>query len=203
MEIDFPKWVDRFVDEWENKPIGYLDSSGEWREDEDPYFSSISEAIQARGSISIDELRKISQGKLQGSRNDRNIDRNDPANVEIQTKAAFNAATDEEAVNILTQLSGVGVPLASTVLTVAYPDSYAIIDYRAFRGLAAAKPEIADPRSEGYSVYADFLEHFRNYLTSAEAYGYYMDHIRKIAEDEEISAREVDMALWAFDKEMA
>jgi hypothetical protein len=203
MRIDFPKWVDRFRDQWENRPIEYLDNSGEWCEDEDPHFSSISNAIQSRGRISVEELRRISRWKLQGGRNDANIEQNDSADVEHQTRAAFQAAADVEAVNILTELSGVGVPLASTVLTVAYPDTYAIIDYRAFRGLAAAKPEIVDPRTNGYGAYAEFLECFRNYLTKADAYEYYMTHVRKIAEEEELSTREIDMALWAFDKEMA
>jgi hypothetical protein len=131
------------------------------------------------------------------------INKNDSTDVERQTRDAFQATTDAEAVNILTELSGVGVPLASTVLTVVEPDTYAIIDYRAFRGLAAAKPELVDPRSDGYGPYAEFLECFRNYLTKADAYEYYMIHVREIADEEGLSPREVDMALWAFDKEMA
>ena len=81
----------------------------------------------------------------------------------------------------------------------AKPTEYAIIDYRAFRGLAAAKPEIATPK--GYTTYAEFLEHFRTYLTRAEAYEYYMNHVRGIAEERALSVREINMALWAFDKE--
>lgn len=87
------------------------------------------------------------------------------------------------------------------MLTVAKPTEYAIIDYRAFRGLAAVKPELVTPAE--YTTYAEFLEHFRTYLTKAEAYEYYMTHVREIAEEREFSPREIDMALWAYDKAMA
>ena len=117
--------------------------------------------------------------------------------MECRSSFAIEAADDIEAIESLTRLSGVGVPLASTVLTVSKPAEYAIIDYRAFRGLAAAKPEIATP--EEYTIYAEYLEHFRTYLTKAEAYEYYMNHIREIADKSALSAREIDMALWAFD----
>lgn len=73
MGIDFPRWVNRFKLQWENNPIEYLDDSGCWNEDADPVFASISAAIQSRGKISVDELQKISQWKLQGKRNDSNI----------------------------------------------------------------------------------------------------------------------------------
>ena len=151
--------------------------------------------------ISVEELQKISQWKLQSTRNDSNIAKNTTTAVEQQSHAALQASSDTEAIAALTQLSGVGVPMASTVLTVAEPTQYAIIDYRAFRGLAGVHPQLLD--SQHYAASAEFLEHFRTYLTKPEAYAYYMKHVREIAETEDLSAREVDMALWAFDKEKA
>lgn len=202
MATDLRKWIAEFEAQWSDKPIEYLHESGDWREDSDPLFSSISDAIQDRDcEISIDELLKISQWKMQGSRNDKNIKSNveKDVNVEQQCQHALTELEGKESVEALTDLSGIGVPMASTVLTVAKPEEYAIIDYRAFRGLAGALPEIVDSRD--YSEYAEFLENFRNYLTSAEAYEYYIKHVREIAEQEDLSARQVDMALWAFDKE--
>lgn len=201
MGIEILRWVAEFKEQWEDKPIEYLDESGRWRKDADPLFSSISAAIQSRGEISVTELQKISQWKLQGKRNDSNIKQNETSMVERQSRIALQALDDMDAIESLTRLSGVGVPLASTVLTVAKPTEYAIIDYRAFRGLAAAKPKIATP--EEYAPYAEFLEYFRTYLTKAEAYEYYMNHVREIAEETAFSVREIDMALWAFDKSKA
>lgn len=81
------------------------------------------------------------------------------------------------------------------------PTEYAIIDYRAFRGLATAKPEITTP--EEYTTYAEFLEHFRTYLTKAETYEYYINHIQELVAESGLSPREIDMALWASDKAKA
>ena len=201
MAIDFPKWVNEFEERWKDKPIEYLDESGRWGKDADPLFGSISAAIQSREEISVSELQKISQWKLQGKRNAANISKNEPSEVERQSRVALKASDDVEAIEKLTRLSGVGVPLASTVLTVGRPTEYAIIDYRAFRGLAAAKPEIATP--EEYTTYAEFLEYFRTYLTKAESYEYYMGHVRELAVKKGLSPREIDMALWAFDKAKA
>lgn len=202
MAADLRKWVAEFEAEWVDKPIEYVDESGEWHEDTDPLFSSISNAIQSRNyEISIDELLKISQWKMQGPRNDDNIKANaeKDVNVEQQCQYALTEVEGKDSIKTLTDLSGVGVPMASTVLTVAKPSEYAIIDYRAFRGLAGALPEIVDSRE--YSEYAEFLEHFRTYDKSPAAYEYYIKHVRNIAEQEDLSARQVDMALWAFDKQ--
>lgn len=202
MDIDLQKWLKKFQREWEDKPIEYLDESENWQEDSDPLFGSISDAIKSRDcELSVAELQRISQWKLQSSRNHSNIQENTDEAVTQQFQSAITAATDREAIDALTELSGIGVPMASTMLTVAKPSHYAIIDYRAFRGLAGAKPEIVD--SQQYADYAEFLEHFRTYLKNPEAYEFYMNHVREIADAEDLSARQVDMALWAFDKEMA
>ena len=201
MEIDFQKWMREFENQWEDKPIEYKSESGEWKEENDLLFGSISTAIQSRGEISVDELLKISQWKLQGKRNDSYIEQNSDHEVERRSQTALEATDDVEAIDELTELSGVGVPVASTVLTVADPSHYAIIDYRAFRGLAAAKPELIE--SDGYATLAEFMGHFRTYLRKAEAYAFYMEQVREIAETKDLSPREVDMALWAFDKTKA
>ena len=201
MEIDFQRWISEFESQWEDQPIEYKSESGEWKEEHDLLFESMSTAIQSRGEISVDELQRISQWKVQGKRNDSNINQNNDREVERRSRAALEASSDVEAIEELTELSGVGVPMASTVLTVADPSHYAIIDYRAFRGLAAAKPELIE--SDGYATLAEFMGHFRTYLKKAEAYAFYMEHVREIAETEDLSPREVDMALWAFDKAKA
>lgn len=198
MEIDFQKWIGEFERQWEDEPIEYLSESDEWTEENDLLFGSMSTAVQSRGEISVDELRKISQWKLQGGRNDSHIERNSDHEVERRSRAALEASNDVEAINELTELSGVGVPVASTVLTVADPSRYAIVDYRAFRGLAAAKPRLVEP--DEYTTLATFLGHFRRYLDAPESYAFYVENVRELAEAEDLSPRQVDMALWAFDK---
>lgn len=202
MGTDIEKWINQFRENWEDKPIEYLDETGTWKRDSDPLFGSISSAIQSRDyELSVDELLRISQWKLQSTRNDSNIQKNSSAEVAQQLQIAQETSTDAEAIDALTELSGIGVPMASTVLTVAKPSEYAIIDYRAFRGLAGLNSDIVNV--EEYAEYAEFLEHFRTYLKSPRSYEYYMRHVREIAQAEGVTAREVDMALWAFDNEKA
>ena len=74
MDSDLQRWVRKFRNEWKDKPIEYLDNSGEWQEDRDPLFGSISNAIQSRDyELSVAELQRISQWKLQSGRNDSNM----------------------------------------------------------------------------------------------------------------------------------
>jgi hypothetical protein len=82
---------------------------------------------------------------------------------------------------------------------VADPSRYAIIDYRAFRGLGAAKPEGANPNE--YATDAEFSEHYRTYPTKPAAYEFSVEYVREIAGEADLSAREIDRALWALDKE--
>ena len=202
MGVDVERWLQKFRREWEDKPIDYLDESDEWQQDSDPLFGSISNAIQTKDyQLSVDELERISEWKLQSGRNNKNIRKNTSESVTHQLRAALEAETDSESVETLTELSGVGVPMASTILTVAQPSTYAIIDYRAFRGLGGIKPKLRE--FSNYEDYAEFLNHFRTYLKNPVAYQYYMNHVRNIAKEEDLSARQVDMALWAFDEEMA
>jgi hypothetical protein len=78
----------------------------------------------------------------------------------------------------------------------AKPADFAIIDYRALRALGVVKPGLLDV--EKYSDYADFMDYFRK--PDVEGYIFYMDIVRDIAQREGILPREVEMALWAFDK---
>ena len=198
MEINFQRLIGEFEKQWVDKPIEYKDKSGEWKKENDLLFGSISAAIQLRGQISVDELQRISQWKVQGKRNDANVKKNSEHEVERRSRAALEASDDVEAIEELIELSGVGVPMASTVLTVADPSHYAIIDYRALRGLAAAKPHLIEP--DEYATLAEFLGHFRTYLDNPDTYAFYMQHVRELADDEGLTPREIDMALWAFDK---
>jgi hypothetical protein len=118
--------------------------------------------------------------------------------VEDQSELALQSSSDEGAVEELTKLTGVRVPMASTILTMAKPSEFAIIDYRALRALGVVKPELLDAQS--YTDYSTFMECFRN--PSSEGYIFYIDIVREIAQQEDLSTREVDMALWAYDKSM-
>ncbi|WP_139835070.1 hypothetical protein [Halorubrum ezzemoulense] len=197
MSLDFPKWIAQYRQVNPKESIEYRDSSGAWKEDKYHRFYSISSEFQQRGYIYRDELRKIGKWKS-GGRIDHLLKQNKPNHVERRTTVAFRANNDADKVEALTELKGVRVPVASAILTMYDPAKYAVIDYRAFRALGAAKPRLLDPQY--YRDYAEFIEHFQDYNSSPEAYRFYMEEVRQIAQQKGILPREVDMALWAFDE---
>lgn len=197
MSFDFPKWINKYDDVAPDESIEYKDNSGAWKEEKDYRFGSISARFQQRGYIHRDELRKIGKWKA-GNRIDHHLKDNNANFVEQRSSVAFQATRDEKKIEALTELKGVSVPMASTILTMAKPTDFAIIDYRALRALGGVRPKLLDTQS--YTDYSTFIECFRNPTT--EGYVFYMDVVRGIAHQEGLSPREVDMALWAYDKSM-
>lgn len=82
-------------------------------------------------------------------------------------------------VGILTSLPGVGVPVASAVLALVDPETYAVIDFRSWRQLFPSRR-------------ADF---------SVPGYQRYMGAVRRLATELGWSPHEVDLAVWEFDRQ--
>lgn len=199
MPLNIHTWRDRYGEVVPDETIEYRDSSGEWREETDYRLGNISTALQQRGFISREELRKIGQWKA-GGRVDHHLKQNSPQLVEEQSKLAFQASDDGDSVEPLTELQGVSVPVASTILTMYEPGVFAVVDFRAFRALGAANTQLLD--SQDYHRYVEFMNHFQNYNTNPSAYLFYLEEVRGIAQHEDLVPREVDMALWAYDISM-
>ena len=81
-------------------------------------------------------------------------------------------------VGVLCTLRGVGVPVASTVLSFAYPEEYAVIDFRSWR-----------------QVFPD-----KQPMFSIQGYKNYMREIRRLARKLGWTAQETDWAIWEHDK---
>lgn len=82
-------------------------------------------------------------------------------------------------INILRIIPGVGIGVASAILALCFPEKYAVIDYRGWRQI--------------------FSEEKRNF--SLNEYKKYLREIKKLADELEWSPQEVDLAIWAYDKE--
>lgn len=196
--MNFTKWVQEYETSYQGDSIEYRDSSGSWQDDPSPRFTSIAPALQSRGYISRPQLRRIGRWKAQSGRIDRWLKSNSQQEVEIHTAAAFNASKEKTAIEELTELDGVGVPVASAILTMFDPTKYAIIDYRALRALAFIQPQLADPQN--YPQYVEFMDHFRSYNSQADAYEFFITEVQQISSNQNLDPREVDMALWSFDE---
>lgn len=81
-------------------------------------------------------------------------------------------------IGILCSLRGVGVPVASAVLALIFPDEYAVIDYRVWRQLF----------NESKTVF--FIGEYKRY----------MREIWRLANELKWPAQEVDFAIWEYDR---
>ena len=134
------------------------------------------------------ELNEIFHWKLRnqyGRQLKRREINNTDANIQIITKAAFaikhNDNEEETAlkIKILSTLSGVSTPVASAILTLCYPDSYAVIDFRNWRQVYSVKK----------SAY------------NANEYSEYLSVIKKWAKEFDMTTQEMDVAIWQLDNE--
>jgi hypothetical protein len=80
-------------------------------------------------------------------------------------------------VDILCGLRGIAVPVASAVLTLVYPNKYAVIDFRNWR-------QIFGERKNGFSL---------------SDYKRYMKEMRRLANELNWTVQEVDLAVQAYD----
>ncbi len=136
-------------------------------------------AAKARGYYTREEFVLVCAWKTQRSRS--KVATNTEGAVAGATRRAL-AATDEAArMSALLELAGVGVPTASTLLYVAFPNDYPILDVRALESLGVR------PRSQ-YP-----LSFWLAYLSAC----------RELAHSYRVSIRTLDKALWQHSKERA
>ena len=91
------------------------------------------------------------------------------------------ADTPEAKVETLLQIWGIGLPIASAVLTVCYPEEFTVLDYRAWETLKEA-------------VVSDLPS---RYPRSTKEYCQYCRACRHFANQMGLSLRNLDRALWA------
>ena len=136
--------------------------------------------------LTLIELDEILKWKLrdQYGRQKEIRSKNTDEIIQKITKTAFSIEhknlnlETEFKVNLLTSLIGVGIPVASAILTLCYPKEYGVIDFRNWRW-------IFNEKKNSYSI--------KNYIV-------YLTEIRKMAEDKKITTQEMDMYIWVMDK---
>lgn len=92
------------------------------------------------------------------------------------------ASTAEEKVQALLGVWGIGIAMASAILTVCYPDEFTVLDYRAWSVLRQASAEDLP----------------RRYPHTAGDYLQYCLACRELAARVCLSLRSLDRALWAM-----
>ncbi len=134
-------------------------------------------AASARGHYTREEFIEVCAWKTTRSRS--KVASNPETAVAEATGKAFATTDEATRMGALLELEGVGVPTASTLLYVAFPDDYPILDVRALESLGVK------PRSQ-YPV-----SFWLQYLTAC----------RELASSRDVSIRTLDKALWRYSKE--
>jgi hypothetical protein len=137
----------------------------------------VNAAVRARGHYTRAEFVEVCAWKTPRSR--PRVAANSEAAVIDATGRALAASDEAIRFAALLELDGVGAPTASTLLYVAFPDDYPILDVRALESLGV--------RSRSTYPVSFWLE--------------YLEACRTLARDNGVSLRTLDMALWQHSKE--
>ncbi len=132
------------------------------------------------------EFDDISKWKLRGQYGRQREIRavNTEGTIETVTGAALSIVHPDQGyeaelkVGILCCLRGVGVPVASAVLALVFPEKYGVVDFRGWR-----------------QVFDEIKTAF-----SATDYERYLGEIRRLANELGWLPQEVDLAIWEYDR---
>lgn len=143
-------------------------------------FEVISPEVKKKGYISFNDFYQICMWK---SARPKKRYLNNKELVESVTKRALLETDEGKRIKILCELDGVGIATASAILTIIYPEKYAVIDVRDLEELnKIIKNKIGKTIS---------IKTWINYLAE----------IRKLARENNVTPREIDKALFAMNRE--
>jgi|GEM_PF-3400120 thermostable 8-oxoguanine DNA glycosylase len=137
-------------------------------------------SLFADGSWSMEDMEWIVRWK--SSRSIGYFERNDREDVTQHVNDALAADSVSEKVDVLTELDGVQVRMASAILLFVSPDRFTVLDWRAWNVL----------HENGY------LPDEMPDDPTIEDYLLYLGACWAIANEYDVSLRTLDMALWAL-----
>lgn len=145
-------------------------------------FNTIGPIARKRGYLTFDDFYKICMWK--SARQKQRYTKNKQV-IENITREAFGKKDEKEIIKILCdRLEGVGIPTASALLTVVFPEKYAIIDIRCLSVLR----EKFNLKISKYILVNTWIK--------------YLNIMREISKENNITPRELDMALFAMHREL-
>jgi hypothetical protein len=147
----------------------------------DTETAALHKRINDNPNIGIDDLRRVSLWKI-----DRVLDVSENTIEKLQILAQLDKVTIDDPIvkEILDELvdsQGIGFPMASAILKFIKPETFPIIDIRAYRALTGEKPY--------YSTY------------TYEKYVQYAKQLKRYADRYNRPLREMDEQLYCFDRQ--
>lgn len=148
---------------------------------ENRLFNEIGKNIKNMGYLKKDELLEIVRWK--SARAIRKAEANSEEIIEKITRFAFETDSEEVKMRVLTSLNGVSIPMASSILTIPYPELYGIIDIRGW-----------------HTLYNLGLVDYKKDVFNIKDWLLYLKIIRDIGKKYGITPREVDKAIFMYDR---
>ncbi len=152
--------------------------------DEDPKTEQLIRdlrVVRKRGYLERDELLRICRWK--SARALRHCKKNTSDKVRRISAAVFASRLERERLQLLDSLHGVGVPMASAILTLTDPRRYGVIDIRVWQLLFNLGSVRKKPKGIGFT-----FNNWYNYLMKLR------HHAKKLG----ISARTVEWTLFRY-----
>jgi hypothetical protein len=147
--------------------------------DDDEDVLAIGRTVRGRGHYTLDEFREVCRWKT--PRSAPLVAQNSGDVVEAATRVALaDAASERERVKELQSLRGVGLPTASVLLHLVYPERYPILDVRALHALGVPAP------SHSYRLWESYVGEYRRLVSQAD-----------------VDGRTLDQALWQWSREQS
>lgn len=206
VKFEFHYWMKKYEKDYPKDTGGkypiFVDERGVEHEETSPYFETMSTVLQKRGYLLKKEFVSIGEWKTERQR--KRYESNTDQKIERVTRKVFRAPYKDK-IKILVRtrdkLHGVGIPVASAILTVAYPKEFCIIDYRTWRAILWLRT-LETKRSctfASYREYSGLLDSYDRYGTIG-VYLKFLGTLKDIGEKVKMTPRQVEMALWKFDQ---
>jgi len=139
--------------------------------------------VRRRGAFTRAEFRLMCRWKSPRAR--LLWEKNSAARIRAVSRAALASRDERARMELLTGLAGVGVPMASAILTLIDPRRYGVLDIRAWQLLFAIRSVEANRRGQGFTIaqWLDFLAalrtHARRLGVSARMVEYTLFHCHR------------------------
>ena len=119
--------------------------------------------VRRRGYLTRAEFRAMCRWKSPRAR--LLWEANSAARIRAVSRAVLATRDERRRMELLTALTGVGVPMASAILTLIDPRRYGVLDIRAWQVLFAIRSVAANRRGQGFTIphWLDFLGALRQH----------------------------------------
>ena len=155
-------------------------------DDTDPAQELIEKLIHIKQQAYFNKPEFLRMCSWKSPRPRRLYQSNPSARVRSVSIKVFAAESEKEKIELLTSLKGVGIPVASAILTLTDPQAYGVIDIRVWQQLYRFGAVTKRPSGTGFS--------FDNWLE-------FLERLRDLSQRFNRSVRDVERALFAHHKE--